>query len=63
MLWRLGAGLPREPRVKFMVEQVALGEIYLRVLQVSPLCIFPPMVHDHLCITNDNIILGINDYK
>lgn len=50
-------------RVKFMVEQVALGEIYLRVLQVSPVCIFPPMVHDHLCITNANIILGINDYK
>ena len=84
MLWRLGAGLPREPGfshrpalVKCMVEQMTLEEVYLRVLQVylrilqvylrvlqvSPVCIFPPMVHAHLCISNANIILRINDYK
>ena len=71
MLRPLGAGLPREHRlsprpalVEFMVEQVALGEVYLCLLQVSPVSIFPPMVHDYLCITNANIILGTNkDHK
>jgi hypothetical protein len=55
-LKRLVAGLsPRRPGfapgsilVGFVVDKVALGQVYLRVLRFSPANIIPPLLHIHL---------------
>jgi hypothetical protein len=55
-LKRLVAGLsPRRPgfapgsiHVGFMVDSVALGQVFLRVLRFSPVNIIPPLLHIHL---------------
>jgi hypothetical protein len=52
-LRRLAAGLPpRRPgfdpglvHVRFVVDKVALGQVFLRVLRFSPVNFIPPMLH------------------
>jgi hypothetical protein len=34
--------------VGFVVDKVALGQVFLRVLQFSPVSIIPPLLHIHL---------------
>jgi hypothetical protein len=54
-LRRLVAGLsPRRPgfnpgpvHVGFMVDKVALGQVFLRVLRLSPVNLFPPVLHEN----------------
>ena len=49
----LVAGLsPRRPwfdpgsvHVEFMVDKVALGQVFLRVLRFSPISVIPPVLH------------------
>jgi hypothetical protein len=56
MAKRLFAGLsPRRPgfvpgsrHVGFMVDKVALGQVFLRVLRFYPANIIPPLLHIHL---------------
>jgi hypothetical protein len=55
---RLVAGFsPRRPgfalradHVEFVVDRVALGQVFLRVLRCSPVNIIPPLLHIHSCI-------------
>jgi hypothetical protein len=55
-LQRLVAGLsPRRPgfapgsiHVGFVVDKVALGQVFLRILRFSPSNIIPPLLHIHL---------------
>jgi hypothetical protein len=55
-LRELVAGLPpRRPgfasgsvHVRFMVDKVALGQVFLRVLRFSPVSIIPPGLHTHI---------------
>jgi hypothetical protein len=55
-LRRLVAGLsprrpgfdPRSVHMGFVVDKVALGLVFLPVLQFSPVSIIPPMLHTHL---------------
>jgi hypothetical protein len=51
-LKRLVAGLsPRTPgliHMGFVVDKVALGQVFLRVLRFSPVSIIPPLLHIHL---------------
>jgi hypothetical protein len=63
VLWlrRLAAGLPpRRPgfdpelvHVEFVVDEVALGQVFLRVLRFSPVSFIPPVLH-HLVKDKDN---------
>ena len=54
-IWRLVNGLlPRRPRIKlrplplgFMIDEIALGHVLLRVLWFSSVIIIPPMIHNH----------------
>jgi hypothetical protein len=60
-LKRLAAGLsPRRPgfapgsiHVGFVVDKVALGQVFLRVLPFSPASIIPPLLHIHLSPPRD----------
>jgi hypothetical protein len=36
--------------VTFVMEKVALGEVLVRVLRISPVSIIPPMPHIHLLL-------------
>jgi hypothetical protein len=36
---------PRSVGVRFMVDKLALGQVFLRVLQFPPIYIIPPMLH------------------
>ena len=40
----------RSVRVRFVVDQVALGQGFLPVLLFSPVSIFSPMLHIHLLV-------------
>jgi hypothetical protein len=52
-LWRVAAGISsrgsgfdlRSVRVRFMVDKVGLGQVFLQVLQFYPVSIIPPMFH------------------
>ena len=56
---RLVTGLsPRSPRydgmpfyVGFLVDTVALGQVCLQVFWFSPVRIIPPVLHNHLSVT------------
>jgi hypothetical protein len=45
--WRPGLA-PGSVRVGFVVDKVALGQVFLRVLQFSPLNIIPPWLSSNL---------------
>jgi hypothetical protein len=36
--------------VGFVIDKVALGQVFLRVLRFSPASIIPPLLHIHSCI-------------
>jgi hypothetical protein len=40
--------LPKSIHVGFVVDKVALGQVFLRVLRFSPVIIIPPLLHIHL---------------
>jgi hypothetical protein len=40
---------PRSVYVGFMVDNMAIGQVFLPVLQFSPVSIIPPMFHTHFC--------------
>lgn len=42
--------VPRSVHVGFIVNKVALGLIFLRVLRCSPVNIIPLLIHNHSCI-------------
>jgi hypothetical protein len=44
--WRPGFA-PRSVRVGFVVDKVALGQVFLRVLRSYPVSIIPPLLHIH----------------
>jgi len=39
---------PRSVHVRFVVDKVALGQVFLRVLRYSPVSIILPIFHIHL---------------
>jgi hypothetical protein len=39
--------------VGFVVDKVALGQVFLRVLQFSPANIIPPLLHIHLSLPHE----------
>ena len=53
---RLVAGLPplrlgfdlRSVHVRFVVDKVTLGQVFLRILRLTPVIIIPPVLHTHL---------------
>ena len=56
-LWRVAAGISsrrsgfglRLVRVRFMVDKVGLGQVFLQVLRFYPVSIIPPMFHTFSC--------------
>jgi hypothetical protein len=42
-----------------MVDKLALGQVFLRVLNLSPLSTDPPMFQTHTFVSNANIISAI----
>jgi hypothetical protein len=40
--------VPESIHVGFVVDKVALGQVFLRVLRFSPVTIIPPLLHIHL---------------
>jgi hypothetical protein len=41
---------PRSVRVRFVVDEVALGQVFFLVLRFSPVSIIPPVLHSLLHI-------------
>jgi hypothetical protein len=41
---------PRSVHMGFMVNNLALGQVFFQVLWISPVNIIPPWLHIHLCI-------------
>jgi hypothetical protein len=39
---------PRAVHVRYVVEKVALGQVFFRVLRLSPVNIIPAMLHTHV---------------
>jgi hypothetical protein len=46
-LWRCGF-YPRPVHMRFVVNKVALGQVFLSVIKLSPVSIILPMLHTHL---------------
>jgi len=46
-LWRPSLN-PTLVYLRFVVDEIAMGQIFLIVLQVSPVSIIPPLVHIHI---------------
>jgi hypothetical protein len=44
---RMPGFAPRAAHVGFVVDKVALGQIFLRILRSSPVNIIPPLFHIH----------------
>jgi len=38
----------RPVRVGFVVDKFAVGDVFIRALQISPVSIIPPLLHTHL---------------
>jgi hypothetical protein len=41
---------PGSAQVGFMVDRMALGQVYFRVLRISPLNIIQPWLHNHIIV-------------
>jgi hypothetical protein len=41
---------PKAVHVEFVVDRVALGQVFLRVLQFLLVSVIPPLLHIHSCI-------------
>jgi hypothetical protein len=39
---------PRTVHVRYVVDKVALGRVFLRVLRFLPVTVIPPVLHTHL---------------
>jgi hypothetical protein len=53
---------PRSVHVRFVVHEVALGQISLPVLQFSPVSIIPPMLHTHSFTYHPRYIMFLSQY-
>lgn len=48
---------PKPDHVGFVVEEVALGKVFLRVLQILPACVILPMLHTHSVVYHQCCII------
>jgi hypothetical protein len=54
---------PRLVHVRFVTYKVALGQLFLPVLQFSPVSIIPPMLHTHSFIYHRRCIMFFSQYS
>ena len=53
-LWRCGF-CPSPVHMRFVVNKVALGQVFHSVIKFSPISIILPMLHPHVCLQADGI--------
>jgi len=48
---------PRPDHVGFVVDKVALGQVFMGVMQILPICVIPPMLHTHSVVYHQCCII------
>jgi hypothetical protein len=64
-MWPMGEAVGRLPLTKasyvgFVVDKAALGQVFLKVLQFSPVSIIPPFLHTHSFIYHTRCIMFLS---
>ena len=53
---------PRPVRLRLVLSNVTLGQLFLPVLQFSPVSIIPPLLHTHSSIYHPHYIIFFSQY-
>jgi hypothetical protein len=54
---------PGRVHVRYVVDKVAMGEVSLRILVLSPVGIIPPMLHAHSFFTDNTARVVLGNYS